>query len=57
MRPGTGGHQLQAAINVVHADALTVEQTNWSQIVALYDQLLGGRPHAGGGPQPRHRHR
>jgi RNA polymerase sigma-70 factor (ECF subfamily) len=24
----------------VHADALAVEQTDWSQIVALYDQLL-----------------
>jgi RNA polymerase sigma-70 factor, ECF subfamily len=37
-QPGT--YQLQAAINAVHADALTVEQTDWSQIVALYDQLL-----------------
>jgi RNA polymerase sigma-70 factor, ECF subfamily len=35
-----GPYQLQAAINAVHADALTVEQTDWSQIVALYDQLL-----------------
>ena len=35
-----GAYQLQAAINAVHADALTVEQTDWSQIVALYDQLL-----------------
>ena len=33
-------YQLQAAINAVHADAMTVEQTDWSQIVALYDQLL-----------------
>src|SRR5438046_941000 len=24
----------------VHADALTVEDTDWSQIVALYDHLL-----------------
>jgi RNA polymerase sigma-70 factor, ECF subfamily len=52
-----GAYQLQAAINAVHADALTVEQTDWRQIVALYDQLLGGRPHPGGGPQPCHRHR
>jgi RNA polymerase sigma-70 factor (ECF subfamily) len=37
-QPGT--YQLQAAINAVHADAPTVEQTDWSQIVALYDQLL-----------------
>jgi RNA polymerase sigma-70 factor (ECF subfamily) len=35
-----GPYQLQAAINAVHADALTVEQTDWPQIVALYDQLL-----------------
>jgi RNA polymerase sigma-70 factor, ECF subfamily len=35
-----GAYQLQAAINAVHADAATVEQTDWSQIVALYDQLL-----------------
>ncbi len=35
-----GAYQLQAAINAVHADAKTLEQTDWSQIVALYDQLL-----------------
>jgi RNA polymerase sigma-70 factor (ECF subfamily) len=35
-----GPYQLQAAINAVHADALTVEHTDWPQIVALYDQLL-----------------
>ncbi len=35
-----GAYQLQAAINAVHADAATVKQTDWSQIVALYDQLL-----------------
>jgi hypothetical protein len=28
----------------VHADAPTVEQTDWSQIVALYDQLLAVAP-------------
>jgi hypothetical protein len=28
----------------VHADALTVEKTDWPQIVALYDQLLGVAP-------------
>jgi RNA polymerase sigma-70 factor (ECF subfamily) len=37
-RPGI--YQLQAAINAVHADAATFEETDWSQIVALYDQLL-----------------
>jgi RNA polymerase sigma-70 factor, ECF subfamily len=35
-----GAYQLQAAINAVHADAATVEETDWPQIVALYDQLL-----------------
>jgi RNA polymerase sigma-70 factor (ECF subfamily) len=39
-----GAYQLQAAINAVHADALTVEQTDWPQIVILYDQLLGVAP-------------
>ena len=39
-RSQPGAYQLQAAINAVHADAPTVEQTDWSQIVALYDQLL-----------------
>jgi RNA polymerase sigma-70 factor, ECF subfamily len=35
-----GPYQLQAAINAVHADAATVEETDWSQIIELYDQLL-----------------
>jgi RNA polymerase sigma-70 factor (ECF subfamily) len=39
-----GPYQLQAAINAVHADAATVEETDWSQIVALYDQLLHVAP-------------
>src|SRR6266511_4824748 len=39
-----GAYQLQAAINAVHADAATIEQTDWSQIVALYDQLLAFAP-------------
>ena len=39
-----GAYQLQAAINAVHADAATFEQTDWSQIVALYDQLLEVAP-------------
>src|SRR5436305_13244945 len=34
----------KAAINAVHADATTLEQTDWSQIVALYDQLLALAP-------------
>jgi RNA polymerase sigma-70 factor (ECF subfamily) len=39
-----GAYQLQAAINAVHADAASVEETDWSQIVALYDQLLAVAP-------------
>ena len=39
-----GAYQLQAAINAVHAEALTIEETDWSQIVALYDQLLAISP-------------
>jgi RNA polymerase sigma-70 factor (ECF subfamily) len=39
-----GAYQIQAAINAVHADAATVGQTDWSQIVALYDQLLAVAP-------------
>jgi RNA polymerase sigma-70 factor (ECF subfamily) len=39
-----GAYQLQAAINAVHADASTVEQTDWSQLVALYDHLLAVAP-------------
>jgi len=39
-----GPYQLQAAINAVHADAATVEETDWSQIVASYDQLLAVAP-------------
>jgi RNA polymerase sigma-70 factor, ECF subfamily len=41
-RPGP--YQLQAAINAVHADAPNMEQTDWSRIVALYDQLLAVVP-------------
>jgi RNA polymerase sigma-70 factor (ECF subfamily) len=39
-----GAYQLQAAINAVHADAATFEETDWSQILALYDQLLAVAP-------------
>jgi len=35
-----GPYQIQAAIAAVHADAATADATDWSQIVALYDQLL-----------------
>jgi RNA polymerase sigma-70 factor (ECF subfamily) len=39
-----GPYQLQAAINAVHVDAPTLQQTDWPQIVALYDQLLAVAP-------------
>jgi RNA polymerase sigma-70 factor (ECF subfamily) len=39
-----GPYQLQAAINAVHADADSIESTDWSQIRALYDQLLAVAP-------------
>jgi RNA polymerase sigma-70 factor (ECF subfamily) len=39
-----GPFQVQAAIAAVHADAPTAGDTDWSQIVALYDQLYSRRP-------------
>ena len=39
-----GSFQIQAAIAAVHADAARAEDTDWSQIVALYDQLMAVRP-------------
>ncbi|HUP73561.1 MAG TPA: sigma-70 family RNA polymerase sigma factor [Acidimicrobiales bacterium] len=39
-----GPYQIQAAIAAVHADADTADRTDWSQIVALYDQLLAYMP-------------
>jgi RNA polymerase sigma-70 factor, ECF subfamily len=35
-----GPYQLQAAINAVHSDAPAAADTNWREIVALYDQLM-----------------
>ena len=35
-----GPYQIQAAINAVHASASSAAQTDWDQILALYDQLL-----------------
>jgi RNA polymerase sigma-70 factor (ECF subfamily) len=37
-RPGP--YQLQAAIQAVHASAPTAAETQWWQVVALYDQLM-----------------
>ena len=41
-----GPFQIQAAIAAVHADAATAAETDWSQIVGLYDQLHAIRPNA-----------
>ena len=35
-----GPYQIQAAINAVHSDAPSAAHTDWTQILALYDQLL-----------------
>jgi RNA polymerase sigma-70 factor (ECF subfamily) len=35
-----GRYQLLAAINAVHTDAASARETDWSQIVALYDRLI-----------------
>ena len=42
---GSGGpYALEAAISACHARALTVEDTDWQSIVALYDALLQVKP-------------
>jgi RNA polymerase sigma-70 factor (ECF subfamily) len=39
-----GHYQILAAINAVHTSARDVRDTDWSQVVALYDQLAGIDP-------------
>ena len=39
-----GPYQLQAAVNAVHADAARAEDTDWRQILALYDLHLAIAP-------------
>jgi RNA polymerase sigma-70 factor, ECF subfamily len=39
-----GVYTIQAAIAVVHADAPSAAETDWSQIVALYDLLASAEP-------------
>jgi RNA polymerase sigma-70 factor, ECF subfamily len=39
-----GPYQLQAAIHAVHSDAPTAADTDWGQIVTLYDQLVSLAP-------------
>lgn len=41
-RPGR--YQILAAINAVHTDARSAADTDWAQVVALYDQLTGFDP-------------
>lgn len=43
-RNAPGPYQLQAAIAAVHCDAATADDTDWAQIVALYDHLLRVAP-------------
>jgi len=43
-RNAPGPYQIQAAINAVHSDARTVSDTDWRQILALYDQLMAVAP-------------
>ena len=43
-RDRPGPYQLQAAIAAVHSDAVTADETDWSQIVASYDHLLAIHP-------------
>ncbi|HEX3690406.1 MAG TPA: sigma-70 family RNA polymerase sigma factor [Solirubrobacteraceae bacterium] len=39
-----GPYQIQAAINAVHSDTATAADTDWRQILALYDQLMAIAP-------------
>ncbi len=39
-RESTGPISTAAAIQAVHSDAARADETDWSQILALYDQLL-----------------
>ena len=39
-----GRYQVLAAINAVHTSARDIRDTDWSQVVALYDQLVGLDP-------------
>ena len=39
-----GPYQIQAAINAVHSDAVTAAETDWSQVLALYDQQMAIAP-------------
>jgi len=43
-RNSPGPYQLQAAIAAVHSDAMSIASTDWSQVLALYDQLYAVAP-------------
>ncbi len=43
-RDDPGPYQIQAAINAVHTDAATPDETDWDQILRLYDQLAALTP-------------
>jgi len=45
-RGAPGPYQFHAAINAVHTDAATAADTDWTQIVALYDQWMASAPTA-----------
>jgi RNA polymerase sigma-70 factor, ECF subfamily len=44
LRNQPGPYQLQAAIGAVHCAAASATDTDWAQILALYDQLLTFQP-------------
>jgi RNA polymerase sigma-70 factor (ECF subfamily) len=39
-RVAPGRYQVLAAINAVHTSVRDIRDTDWSQVVALYDQLV-----------------
>jgi RNA polymerase sigma-70 factor (ECF subfamily) len=43
-RNAPGPYQIQAAINAVHCDAASAADTDWDQVLQLYDQLVAWLP-------------
>jgi RNA polymerase sigma-70 factor (ECF subfamily) len=43
-RNAPGPYQIQAAINAVHCDAAVAADTDWGQVLRLYDQLMKWLP-------------
>jgi RNA polymerase sigma-70 factor (ECF subfamily) len=43
-RNAPGPYQIQAALNAVHSDAASADETDWRQILTLYDQLMAVTP-------------